>query len=447
MTETRTIGELADTLGLDYVKLRTPFKRLQQTNLYLVIGSDGGATPKNKYLRQITNINKYFAKASLVDDEIFNFVKDQFEYYQNEITNVESVCKRSYLNEKDLSKFIKNFDRNEQNDFIARNMFSKNQSDALIRTRIDDLISLYLKKKISETKDTTAVVPSFDAKTKLTKDKIITVHLLEGIRTRTWKQGVVVGFYFSKKAGCELPIVALYNQNIELDDAVKLDPKSRGNFHFAKRKLGNKQPVVWTIPINDLIDYSVTDRRKKKEAEKKNVDSHYFYFLNMLLSTLSKYQIGCEFLTHGNYRHPFIQIITDPVIFHLNDFIVSKDDVKKVAEIKLKTFGKSNVEELEKTCRHFTQKLGTNFRVVKNKNELIIQSDLRKVLVGWFDKESEPVLKGLQEYSVKSGIPMDLLAGKILQDFYSIYIEPSLHEEATTVADQFKLYFKENGEK
>ncbi|MEK3643314.1 hypothetical protein [Lactobacillus crispatus] len=147
MTETRTIGELADTLGLDYVKLRTPFKRLQQTNLYLVIGSDGGATPKNKYLRQITNINKYFAKASLVDDEIFNFVKDQFEYYQNEITNVESVCKRSYLNEKDLSKFIKNFDRNEQNDFIARNMFSKNQSDALIRTRIDDLISLYLKKK------------------------------------------------------------------------------------------------------------------------------------------------------------------------------------------------------------------------------------------------------------------------------------------------------------
>ena len=85
--------------------------------------------------------------------------------------------------------------------------------------------------------------------------------------------------------------------------------------------------------------------------------------------------------------------------------------------------------------------------MVKNKNELIIQSDLRKVLVGWFDKESEPVLKGLQEYSVKSGIPMDLLAGKILQDFYSIYIEPSLHEEATTVADQFKLYFKENGEK
>lgn len=445
--QSKTIGMLADDLKIDFSKLKMPFVRLQKTNLYLAIGSNGGVTPANKYLHEIANINKYFAKNSIVNDKVYSFVKEQFEFYQKQITNVTTICDNSYLNPMDLVKFIKSFDRNEQNDFIAVNIFAKNLSDSLIRTRVDDLVSLYLKKKIAETKDTVAVVPSFDAKTKLIKNEIIKVHLLEGIRTRTWKQGVVVGFYQSQKAKCKLPIVALYNQNIELADAVKLDPKSRGNFHFVQRKLGDKQPVVWTIPINELIDYSVVDRRRKKETEKKNVDSHYFYFLNMLLSTLSKYQIGCEFVTHGNYRHPFIQVITDTVAFHLDDFVVSKNDAKKVAEIKVKTFGKPSIEKLEQTCSEFVQRKGTRFRTIQSRNELVVQSDKRKVLVGWFDNEAKPVLTGLEEYSIKSGIPLDLLLGQIVGDFYQIYIRPNLHEEATSVAEQFKLYFKENAKR
>ena len=234
------IVDLAKQIGCDYTQLQIPIKRLKTRDIGVELNP-----------AEVDSLIKYFSKDKLISKQMFQFILEQYKQSQ-ELISLAEIAKDKLLNNRDFHQFLEEIDKNERYDFLVPNIFPLTKNDTVKRTKVDDLVNLYLKKKISENTSVSAFVPTFDPTTKKPSKELIKVNLLEGVRTATWKQGQICGFY-KRKRGEVLPIIVLYNGKINVVEAVKHDPKTRSGYNLKPRKKGDRQPVVWAFRINDLI--------------------------------------------------------------------------------------------------------------------------------------------------------------------------------------------------
>ncbi len=396
-----TISDLASRLGLDFLKLKLPINRLKTRNIGVDLDQ-----------KQVNILIRYFSKEAVVPEPICKFIINQFEQY-HKVVSSEEVAKENLLSKRDFRDFVKGLNKNEKFVFLKDNIFAKTEFDAIKKTKIKKLVSLFLKSKISKNIYTSAFVHTFDSKTKQKVRAKINIHLLEGIRTKTWMQGQVVGFYNLKHQDT-LPIVALYNGNIEVVDAVKHDPRNRKPFTFIPRQKGKKQPVIWAFNINKLVN-SASDHKKKDFP---NQDHRLFHFINMLMETLNDKKISCEFTNGGNPRDPYIKIVSDSVTFDINKFNVSETDTKKEKESKIKTYGIPNLVNIEENIYFFTSKKYIIVKKNSRENKAVVVSNSVKIQAGWLPKKDIKIMKGLQEIEGLTGIPVDILVGELLTQWY-----------------------------
>lgn len=417
------IADLAKKIGCDYTKLQAPIKRLKSRDIGVELNPE-----------EVDSLIKYFSKDKLVSKSIYQFVLEQYKQ-SKELISLTEIAKENLLNDKEFHQFLDIIDKNERYDFLVPNIFPKTKNDTVKRTKVDDLVSLFLKKKISENTIVSAFVPTFDPTTKKTSKELIKINLLEGVRTATWKQGQVCGFY-KRKPGEILPIVVLYNGKINVVDAVKYDPKTRNGYNLKERKQGQKQPVVWSFRINDLIDYDSLRRQRTKERN--NADHHLFYFINILMKTLNENKIGCTFRCHGMYKEPYISVVTDAVTIRLNEFVVDESETKKEKENKVKTFGTPTLEGIETIVKTVSDMFSVTIRKNVDKNTLMIQSRAIKSTIAWFPNDAKPVLRALKEMEASSKVPMDILLGQIVMNYYKLVIEPQYSEDTDSIIRMFE---------
>ena len=426
------IADLAEEIGCDYTKLQAPIKRLKTRGIGVELNP-----------AEVDSLIKYFSKNKLISEQIYHFILEQYKQSQ-ELISLTEISKEKLLNNKEFHQFLDKIDKNERYDFLVPNIFPKTKNDTVKRTKVDDLVSLYLKKKISENASVSAFVPTFDPTTKKTSKELIKVNLLEGVRTATWKQGQICGFY-KRGRGEVLPIVVLYNGKINVVDAVKHDPKTRNGYNLKPRKKGGKQPVVWAFRVNDLIDYDSLRRQRTKE--KYNSDHHLFYFINMLMQTLDENKIGCEFRCHGKYKDPYISVITDAVKINLSEFVVNGNETKKEKENKVKTFGNPTLDSIIEIAKSVSDTFSVTLRKNVEQNTLIIQSRAIKSEVAWFPKDAKEILNALDEVEASTKVPKDILLGRMVIDYYKLVIQPLYSEDTDSVTKMFEAHFEEDFKK
>lgn len=423
------IVDLAKQMGCDYTQLQIPIKRLKTRDIGVELNP-----------AEVDSLIKYFSKDKLISKQMFQFILEQYKQSQ-ELISLAEIAKDKLLNNRDFHQFLEEIDKNERYDFLVPNIFPLTKNDTVKRTKVDDLVNLYLKKKISENTSVSAFVPTFDPTTKKPSKELIKVNLLEGVRTATWKQGQICGFY-KRKRGEVLPIIVLYNGKINVVEAVKHDPKTRSGYNLKPRKKGDRQPVVWAFRINDLIDYDPLRRQRTKERH--NSDHHLFYFINMLMQTLDENKIGCEFRCHGKYKDPYISLITDAVKINLSEFVVNGNETKKEKENKVKTFGNPKLDSIIEIVKSVSDTFSVMLRKNVEHNTLIIQSKAIKSEVAWFPKEAKPILDALDEVETSLKVPKDILLGRIVIEYYKLIIEPQYSEDTDSVPKMFEACFEED---
>lgn len=237
-----TIGRLAQDLGVYYRKLRLPIKRLRTTSIGLSLET-----------KEIAVADDYFGIDHVLPKSLYQFIKEQYRSYKKLVT-LDVIAENNHISERDFKHFVKKImDRNERYQFLQPNIFIKSKSDAVKKSREDKIVNQYLKYKISFNTIVSAKVPQVHVRTRknIRSADYVEVHLLEAIRTSTWKQGQVVGFYKNSESRY-YPIVSLYNRTLKVETKIRLDPKSRGVLSIKKRHT-SKQPVIWSFAINDLL--------------------------------------------------------------------------------------------------------------------------------------------------------------------------------------------------
>lgn len=230
-------------------------------------------------------------------------------------------------------------------------------------------------------------------------------------------QGTIAGFYKQKGKNI-LPIVAFFNGDLKVVPEIKRDPKTR-NMLILEERDGSKQPVVWVFKINALLD------------RKTNADHHLNFLINMLLDTIAKNKIGVYYRCAGNFKDPYIELITDSVKIDILDYIAQKNDTKKVQNEKSSVFGIPSIVKVKKQLNEVISMAATLIRI--RDNIIIVQSKTKKVMVGWL-LDDESLLDELKELEARRRIPMDILIGLALQDYIQVAIKP-FSNEAPSMAD------------
>ena len=103
---------------------------------------------------------------------MFQFILEQYKQSQ-ELISLAEIAKDKLLNNRDFHQFLEEIDKNERYDFLVPNIFPLTKNDTVKRTKVDDLVNLYLKKKISENTSVSAFVPTFDPTTKKPSKELI----------------------------------------------------------------------------------------------------------------------------------------------------------------------------------------------------------------------------------------------------------------------------------
>lgn len=388
-----TIGRLAQDLGIYYRKLRLPIKRLRTTSIGLSL------EPK-----EVSAADDYFGIDHVLPKSLYQFIKKQYGSYKKLVT-LDVIAENNHISERDFKRFVKKImDRNERYQFLQPNIFIKSKSDAVKKSREDKIVDQYLKYKISFNTVVSAKVPQVHVRTGKNTESAdyIEVHLLEAVRTSTWKQGQVVGFYKNSESGY-YPIVSLYNRTLKVETKIRLDPKSRGVLSIKKRHT-SKQPVIWSFAVNDFLS--------------RNNDNHKFnYLINMILSTVNKNHLGCSYRARGNYNNPYIEMITDAITLDITDFQVQLKDSKKAREDKQHIYGEpKSIEEIQKLIAEATNKVGS--RLTVDENKISIRGRYKKVSIAWIPEMSNDVMRAYEKIEAETGTPVDLLMGEaIVRDF------------------------------
>ena len=408
VNERITISQLAKELNCKVVNLKAPVKRLKTRSIGV------GLNPK-----EVDKAIKYFGADYLIPIVIAKFIKSQYDEF-SEIISLDEIIEQYGLNGKDFKNFVSStLNNNQIYRFLQPNIFTRYAYDSVRRTQVENLVTFYLKSKVCSSRKTKAIVPQFDARTGNRdgfSQKLIEINLLEPIRTATWKQGNVIGFYKRVGQGW-FPIIALHNGKICLEDKIKPDPKTRSVLHIQKRN-GEKQPVIWNFSINELVS-------------KENADHKLNYLINMLLFTLDKNGVGAEFKAVGDYMNPYIQVITDPVTINVDDFKPNGSDTKKIIDEKTSTFGNLSFEQILSSLKKLTKELGNSIRT-KNSN-IIVNSLARKVEVAWIPNEYANIMKNYDTLSAKTGIPKDLLLGEAIVQHYDTLYGATFQEATSAV--------------
>ena len=196
MDEPRTVADLSEELGISSDRLKAPIRHLRERNI-------GGAINPKK----LDVLIKFYAKSSIVEPDIYALVVGQYKAYQDLVT-IDDAAKDNLINPRDLKRFCTKLDLNQKNDFLEPNIFAKYPNTTVNRTHVGELVNSFLKDRIAMNTVTEAIVPQFNSSKTLTEKtrpistKKIKVCLLEPVRSETWKQGNIVGFYRqSRKVG------------------------------------------------------------------------------------------------------------------------------------------------------------------------------------------------------------------------------------------------------
>ena len=389
-----TIGRLSQELNLYFERLRLPIKRLRKTSIGLSL------EPKE----EIAAADDYFGIDHVLPKTLYQFIKKQNSDSKKLVT-LDVIAENNHISKRDFKHFVKNvMDRNERYQFLQPNIFIKSKSDAVKKSREDKIVDQYLKYKISFNTVVSAKVPQVRVRTGKNTGfaEYIEVHLLEAVRTSTWKQGQVVGFYKRTKS-VYYPIVSLYNRTLKVETKIRLDPKSRGVLSINKRH-SDKQPVIWSFAVNDLLS--------------KNNESHkYNYLINMILSTVNKNHLGCSYRSRGDYNDPYIEMITDGITIDITDFQLKPEDNKKLREDKQHVYGDpKSVEKIKKLITESTNDVGC--RITVDENKITIRGRYKKVSIAWIPEMSNEVMKAYEKIEAETGTPVDLLMGEaIVRDY------------------------------
>lgn len=407
-----TIGRLAQDLGVYYRKLRLPIKRLRTTSIGLSLET-----------KEIAAADDYFGIDHVLPKSLYQFIKEQYRSYKKLVT-LDVIAENNHISERDFKHFVKKImDRNERYQFLQPNIFIKSKSDAVKKSREDKIVNQYLKYKISFNTIVSAKVPQVHVRTRknIRSADYVEVHLLEAIRTSTWKQGQVVGFYKNSESRY-YPIVSLYNRTLKVETKIRLDPKSRGVLSIKKRHT-SKQPVIWRFAINDLLS-------------KKNNDHKYNYLINMILSSVNKNHLGCSYRARGNYNNPYIEMITDAITLDITNFQVKLKDSKNVREDKQHIYGEpKSIEKIQKLVAEVTNQVGSRLTVGENK--ISIRGRYKKVSIAWIPEMSSDVIREYEKIEAETGTPVDLLMGEaIVRDFRLMNGAMELSEDKSLITHE-----------
>lgn len=132
------IVDLAKQIGCDYTQLQIPIKRLKTRDIGVELNP-----------AEVDSLIKYFSKDKLISKQMFQFILEQYKQSQ-ELISLAEIAKDKLLNNRDFHQFLEEIDKNERYDFLVPNIFPLTKNDTVKRTKVDDLVNLYLKKKISE---------------------------------------------------------------------------------------------------------------------------------------------------------------------------------------------------------------------------------------------------------------------------------------------------------
>lgn len=427
---TYTISSLAKELGITIAKLRAPLKRIKSRNLIALSNYD----PK-----EVNAAIKFFSSSYELSEKLYNGIKFQYESSQK-LSGLKEIAEEHNLIYKDFKAFMHEVDRNEKFKYLEPNIFTKTDLDCVRQTKIAALVTLYLKKKILYNQVKSAYVPQFDARTggdkPIQRQKMLHVNLLEAVKTQTFKQGQIVGFYKRSRSGY-YPIVALYNGDITVETSIKPDPKSRIGYVFKKRDT-QRQPILWSISVNDLIDRGGANRLG-------NSDHHINHFINMLMDTLAKKHVGCEVVASGTYKDPYIEIRTESFEFNLTDYQITEKDTKKSADEKISVFGMPDMSFLERMVEETTSEYESSINI-KDDQYLRVQSKARKVMIAWLENnaENKEMLTDISNYATQTGRSMDVVLGDMIKDYYEL-VYVTQKEELGNLSNFFNNRSKKSG--
>lgn len=147
----KTIADLAKRLDMSVAQLKAPVRRLKDRNL---------AIDKTIDSKELTDLIKYYSASKIIPQFIYERIVRQYEEFK-EICELSQIAAENNLNAKDLKKFCLKLDFNQRFELLSPNIFSKYENDTVKRTKVGELVNLYLKYKISMNKIITALVPEF----------------------------------------------------------------------------------------------------------------------------------------------------------------------------------------------------------------------------------------------------------------------------------------------